>query len=57
LFNFKIKQEVIGSLLREYIQEWLNNSIAKIYEIPVEAIITHNQIATSKGTKETITRK
>jgi ribosomal protein L29 len=31
LFNAKVKQELIVSPLRDFIQEWLNNSIAKIY--------------------------
>jgi hypothetical protein len=56
LFNIKVKQEVIISPLRNYIQEWLNNSIAKISEIPAEAVTTGNLTATSKGTKETTTR-
>jgi hypothetical protein len=38
LFNVKVKQEVIVSPLRDFIQEWLNNSIAKISEIPAEAV-------------------
>jgi hypothetical protein len=33
-FNVKIKQEVIVAPLRDFIQEWFNNSIAKIFEIP-----------------------
>jgi hypothetical protein len=57
LFNIKVKQEVIVAPLRDYIQEWLNNSIAKISEIPAEAVTTGNQTATSKGTKETTTSK
>jgi hypothetical protein len=35
LFSVKIKQEVIVAPLRDFIQEWLNNSVAKIFEIPV----------------------
>jgi hypothetical protein len=57
LFDIKVKQEVIVSPLREYIQEWLNNSLAKISETPAEAVMTGNQTATSKGTKETTTSK
>jgi hypothetical protein len=30
LFNIKVKQEVIVAPLRDYIEEWLNKSIAKI---------------------------
>jgi hypothetical protein len=56
-FNIKVKQEVIVSSLRDYIQEWLNNSIAKIYEIPSEVLTTGNHTATSKGTKVTTTSK
>jgi hypothetical protein len=51
LFNIKVKQEVIVSSLNNYIQEWLNNSIAKIYDIPTEVVTTRNLTATSKGTK------
>jgi hypothetical protein len=53
LFNIKVKQEVIVAPLRNYIQEWLNNSISKISEIPTEAVTTGNLTATRKGTKET----
>jgi succinate dehydrogenase flavin-adding protein (antitoxin of CptAB toxin-antitoxin module) len=57
LFNVKIKQEVIISPLRDFIQEWLNNSIAKISEIPAEVVMTGNQTATNKSIKETTTSK
>jgi hypothetical protein len=57
LFNIKVKQEVIVAPLRNYIQEWLSNSIAKIYEISAEAVTTGNLTSTSKGTKETTTSK
>jgi hypothetical protein len=57
LFDIKVKQEVIVAPLRDYIQEWLNNSIAKISEIPAEAVMIGNQTTTSKGTKETTTSK
>jgi hypothetical protein len=40
LFNIKVKQEVIVAPLREYIQEWLNKSLIKIYETPTEAVNT-----------------
>jgi hypothetical protein len=57
LFNVKIKQEVIVSPLRDFIQEWLNNSIAKISKIPAMVVMTGNQTATSKSIKETTTSK
>jgi len=57
LFNVKLKQDVIVAPLRDYIQEWLNNSIDKIYEIPWEVVTTGNQTTTSKGTKEKTTFK
>jgi hypothetical protein len=57
LFNVKVKQEVTITPLRDFIQEWLNNSIANIFEIPTKAVMTSNQTATSNGTKETISSK
>jgi hypothetical protein len=42
---------VIVAPLRNYIQEWLNNSIAKIFEIPAEALAIINLIVTRKGIK------
>jgi hypothetical protein len=57
LFNVKIKQEVIIAPLRDFIQEWLNNSIAKISEIPAEVVMIGNQTTTNKGIKETTTSK
>jgi hypothetical protein len=48
---------VIISPLRDYIQEWLNNSIAKIYEIPKKVVTIGNQTSKRKGTKEISTRK
>ena len=42
LFNLKTKQEVIVAPLRDFIQEWLNNSIAKISKIPAEVFMTGN---------------
>ena len=38
LLNIKLKQEVIVSPLREYIQEWLNKAITNIGEFPTEAV-------------------
>jgi hypothetical protein len=52
LFNIKIKQEVIVAPLRDFIQEWLNTSIAKIFEIPAEEVMTGNPTATNKNIKE-----
>jgi hypothetical protein len=57
LFEIKVKQEVIVAPLREYIQEWLHNLIVNIFGIPAEAVMTGNQTAISKGTKETTTSK
>ena len=57
LFNVKIKQEVIASPLRDFIQEWLNNSIVKISEIPTEVFMIGNQTTTIKSIKETTTSK
>jgi hypothetical protein len=57
LFNVKIKQEVIIAPLRDFIQEWLNNSIAKISKIPAEVVMTGNQTTTNKSIKETTTSK
>jgi hypothetical protein len=57
LFNVKIKQEVIVAPLRDFIQEWLNNSIAKISEIPAEVVMTGNQTTTNKSIKEATTSK
>jgi hypothetical protein len=44
-FNAKVKQ-VIFTPLRDFIQEWLNNSNAEISQIPIEAVTTGNQTAT-----------
>jgi hypothetical protein len=57
LFNVKIKQEVYVSSLRDFIQEWLNNSITKISEIPAEVVMIGNQTATNKSIKETSASK
>jgi hypothetical protein len=57
LFNIKFKQEVIVYPLREYIQEWLNESIIKIFEIPMEAVTTRHITATRKDIKGASTRK
>jgi hypothetical protein len=57
LFNVKIKQEVIVAPLRDFIQEWLNTSIAKISEIPAEVVMTGNQTTTNKSIKEATTSK
>jgi hypothetical protein len=57
IFEIKVKHEVIVSSLREYIQEWLNNSLTKIFGTPIEAVTTDNETTTSKGKKETTTRK
>jgi hypothetical protein len=57
LFNIKVKQEVIVAPLRDYIEEWLNKSIAKISEIPTEAVTTDHLTATRKSIKGTSTSK
>jgi hypothetical protein len=57
LFNVKIKQEVIASPLRDFIQEWLNNSIAKISKTPVKVVMTGNQNETNNSIKETTSSK
>ena len=57
LFNIKIKQEVTIAPLRDFIQEQLNGSIAKISEIPVEEVMTGNPTATSKNIKEVETSR
>ena len=57
LFNVKIKQELTVSPLRDFIQEWLNNSITKISEIPAEVVMIGNQTATNKSIKETSASK
>ena len=57
LFNVKIKQEVTIAPLREFILEWLNNSIARIFEIPAKVVMTSNKTSTNKSIKETTTRK
>jgi hypothetical protein len=57
LLNIKVKQEVIVSPLREYIQEWLNKSIIKISEFPTEAVTTGHLTATGKDIKGASTRK
>jgi hypothetical protein len=57
LFNIKVKQEVIVALLRDYIKNWLNNSIAKIYEISAEAVTINPITSTNKSTKKTSTSK
>jgi hypothetical protein len=57
LLNIKLKQEVIVSPLREYIQEWLNKSIIKISEFPMEAVTTDHLTTTGKDIKSASTRK
>jgi hypothetical protein len=57
LLNIKVKQEVIVAPLREYIQEWLNKSLIKISEIPMEAVTTNHITATRKDTKGASTSK
>jgi hypothetical protein len=43
--------------LRDFIQEWLNTSIAKISEILAEEVMTSNPTASNKNIKEaTISR-
>jgi hypothetical protein len=50
LFNIKFKQEVIVAPLREYIQEWLNMYLIKIYKSPMEEVNTINKTITKKDT-------
>jgi hypothetical protein len=57
LFNIKVKQEVIVAPLRDYIEEWLKKSIAKIFEIPTEAVTTVHITAMNKSIKGTTTSK
>jgi hypothetical protein len=57
LFNVKIKQELTVSPLRDFIQEWLNNSISKISKIPTEVVMIDYQTAAIKSIKETTTSK
>jgi len=52
LLNIKIKQEIIVAPLRDFIQEWLNTSIANIFEIPTEEFMTNNPTTTNKNIKE-----
>ena len=57
LFNIKIKQEVIVAPLRDFIQEWLNASIAKISKILAEEVMTGNPTASINKLKEVATRR
>jgi len=57
LLNIKVKQEIIVAPLREYIQEWLNKAITKIFEFPIEVVTTDHVTATSKDIKDTSTSK
>jgi len=57
LFNIKVKQEVIVSLLRDYIKKSLNNFIAKISEISAEAVTTIPLTTINKSKKYTTTTK
>jgi hypothetical protein len=57
LLSIKVKQEVIVSPLREYIQEWLNKAITKIVEFPTEAVTTGHITATGKDIKGASTSK
>jgi hypothetical protein len=57
LLNIKVNQEVIVSPLREYIQEWLNMSIIKIYEFPTEVVTTDHLTTTNKYIKGSSTNK
>ena len=57
IFNIKIKQEVIVAPLRDFIQEWLNTSIAKISKTPTEVVMIGNQTTTNNSIKEATTRK
>jgi hypothetical protein len=51
LFNVKIKREVFVTPLRDFIPEWLNNSISKISKILAEVVMIGNQTATNKSIK------
>ena len=57
LFKIKVKKEVTDSPLRDYIQEWLNKSLFKTSEIPMEAVTTGHITATGKDIKGASTRK
>jgi len=57
LFNIMVKQEVIVAPLRDYIEERLKNSIAKISEIPTEAVTTIHITTMKKSIKCTTTSK
>jgi hypothetical protein len=57
LFNIKVKQEVTIAPLRDYIEEWLNKSISKIYEIPTEVVTTIHLTTTRKSIKGKTTSK
>jgi len=52
-----VKQEVLISPLRDYIQEWLNNYIAKISKISAKEVTIGPVTATNKSAKDTTTRK
>jgi hypothetical protein len=57
LFDIKVKQKVIVSSSRDCIQNWLNNSIAKISEISTEAVTIAPLTATNKSIKDASTSK
>jgi hypothetical protein len=57
LLNIKVKQEVVVSPLREYIQEWLNKSIINISKFPTETVTIDHSIATGKYIKGASTSK
>jgi hypothetical protein len=57
LLKIKVKQKVIISPLREFIQVWSNKSIIKISEFTMEVIKTSHITATSKDIKGASTSK
>jgi hypothetical protein len=46
--SIKVKEEIIVSPLRDYIQEWLNKAISKIAEFSMETVTTGHITAKPK---------
>jgi len=56
-FNIKINQELIIAPLRDFIREWLNTSITKIFEIPAVEVMISNPTSSNKNIKQAATRR
>jgi hypothetical protein len=58
LFDIRVKQEIIVTPMRDYIENWLKKDLIKITETDQEVVVTTGQrIPTKENTKGTSTNR